>query len=215
MSEGQTMCPKAVAIDFDGTCVIDKWPEIGPEVPGCVRVLKRLTDIGHKLVLWTVRHGKDLDDAVQWFKDRDIPLAGINDYANPDDRLTPSPKIYYDILIDDRSCGWELVYDFSVSDKGFVDWNNVERYLERNGLIWELPDWYLVRRSIVDLLNTWSWGVHNCEDEFALGVIAAMNYVIGYSDDLPEDVADNPEAIKDVVRKQRKWAEEYEDTFRS
>lgn len=133
------MSSKVIAVDFDGTCVIDKWPQVGPENPGSVRVLKRLVTAGHKLILWTVRHGKDLDDAVRWFKDRDIPLAGVNDYPNPDERLTPSPKIYYDLLIDDRACGWELLYDPSISDKGFVDWNHVEHYLERNSFIYKIP----------------------------------------------------------------------------
>jgi predicted mannosyl-3-phosphoglycerate phosphatase (HAD superfamily) len=43
-----------IAVDFDGTCVTHEYPRIGRDI-GAAPVLKRLTDAGHKLILWTMR----------------------------------------------------------------------------------------------------------------------------------------------------------------
>ena len=67
-----------IAIDFDGTCVTHEYPKIGRENEGCVDVLKELVREGHKLILYTMRSGEYLEDAVNWFKEREIPLWGIN-----------------------------------------------------------------------------------------------------------------------------------------
>ena len=53
-------------IDFDGTIVEHKYPAIGKEVPGAVETLKQLIRDGHRLILWSVREGKLLDEAVRW-----------------------------------------------------------------------------------------------------------------------------------------------------
>ena len=71
-----------IAVDFDGTCVSHEFPAIGEDI-GAVAVLKELVDSGNKLILFTMRsNGKSpeenyLDEAVNWFKENDIPLFGI------------------------------------------------------------------------------------------------------------------------------------------
>ena len=55
-----------IAVDFDGTIVEHHYPEIGKEIPFATRTLKQLIDDGHKLILWSVREGKLLDEAVEW-----------------------------------------------------------------------------------------------------------------------------------------------------
>lgn len=62
-----------IAVDFDGTVVTHAYPEIGDDA-GAVPVLKELTDNGCRLILFTMRHGKLLDDAIRWFRERGIPL---------------------------------------------------------------------------------------------------------------------------------------------
>ena len=57
-----------IAVDFDGTVVTHAYPEIGDDA-GAVPVLKELTDNGCRLILYTMRHGKLLDDAIRWFRD--------------------------------------------------------------------------------------------------------------------------------------------------
>ena len=101
-----------IAIDFDGTCVMHEYPKIGKENEGCVDVLKELVREGHKLILYTMRSGKTLKQAVDWFKERGIPLWGINE--NPTQSAwTFSPKIYANMYIDDAACGCPLIYDKS------------------------------------------------------------------------------------------------------
>ncbi len=50
-----------IAVDFDGTVVEHRFPEIGKELPFATDTLRRLIDDGHRLVLWTVRTGHLLD----------------------------------------------------------------------------------------------------------------------------------------------------------
>lgn len=133
-------------IDFDGTCVTHDYPRIGADI-GSAPVLKKLTDNGHKLILFTMRsdnsnfvtlsgtidnHG--LTDAINWFKNNDIPLYGIQ--TNPTQKTwTTSPKSYANIMIDDSALGCPLKMDLSISPRPFVDWVRVEEMLIEMGLI--------------------------------------------------------------------------------
>ena len=122
-----------IAIDFDGTCVTHEYPKIGKENEGCVDVLKELVREGHKLILYTMRSGEYLEDAVNWFKEREIPLWGIN--KNPTQSTwTKSPKIYANLYIDDAACGCPLIYDKS-EHRPYVDWNAIKIMLLANGII--------------------------------------------------------------------------------
>ena len=55
-----------IAVDFDGTIVEHKYPEIGQEVPFAIDTLKMLIKDQHRLILWSVREGALLDEAVEW-----------------------------------------------------------------------------------------------------------------------------------------------------
>jgi hypothetical protein len=133
-----------INIDFDGTCVTHSFPEIGKEI-GAVSVLKKLTDKGHKLILFTMRSnritfkeinhhivpdvkGTFLNDAIQWFLDNNIPLYGVQ--SNPDQHnWTESPKSYAELMIDDSALGCPLKWDKELSHRPFVDWLKVEGLL--------------------------------------------------------------------------------------
>ena len=71
-----------IAVDFDGTCVTHKFPEMGEDI-GAEEVLKKLVKKGDKLILNTMRSNMPernyLDEAVAWFKEKGIPLYGINE----------------------------------------------------------------------------------------------------------------------------------------
>ena len=56
-----------IILDFDGTVVTHEYPRIGKDI-GAVEVLTKLVDNGHNLILFTMRSGKTLDEAVNWFK---------------------------------------------------------------------------------------------------------------------------------------------------
>ncbi len=120
-----------IAIDFDGTCVCNQFPDVGPPVPGCVEVLKDLVAGGHRLILWTVRSGKRLDDAVTWFTFQGVPLWGIN--KNPGQHAwSDSPKAHADLFIDDRALGIPVSV---VAGDFVVNWAAVRGMLEERGVL--------------------------------------------------------------------------------
>lgn len=122
-----------IAIDFDGTCVTHDYPRIGKDI-GAVTVLKRLVEAGHKLILNTMRSGKELQDAVNWFKENGIELYGANE--NPSQKnWTNSPKVYAYLYIDDAALGCPLKMDLNLSNRPFVDWEVVSFLLEDNAIL--------------------------------------------------------------------------------
>lgn len=106
-------------------------PRIGKEI-GAAPVLKKMTDKGIKLVLYTMRDGKLLEEAVQWFKDNNIPLYGVNKTPGQY-KWTNSPKIFANYYIDDAAIGVPLIFD--PGNKPFVDWEKLKPYLETYGLL--------------------------------------------------------------------------------
>ena len=122
-----------IGIDFDGTCVTHDYPRIGKEI-GAIEVLKRLVEAGHKLILNTMRSGKELQDAVNWFNENGIELYGANE--NPTQkRWTQSPKVYAHLYIDDAALGCPLRMNSDLSERPFVDWEVVSFLLEDNAII--------------------------------------------------------------------------------
>lgn len=122
-----------ICVDFDGTCVAHEYPKVGKDI-GAVPVLKKLVDAGHKLILFTMRDKKELQDAVDWFEENEIPLFGIQ--KNPtQNRWTSSPKAYGNMYIDDAALGCPLKIDRDFTDRPFVDWEIVENMLTEGGLI--------------------------------------------------------------------------------
>lgn len=121
------------AVDFDGTCVTHEFPKVGRDI-GAVPVLKRIVGAGHKIILFTMRgSGKELDDALEWFRKNEIPLFGIN--KNPTQRSwTISPKPYANYYIDDAALGCPLILSGG-DERPYVDWEEVERFLEEDGII--------------------------------------------------------------------------------
>ncbi len=135
-----------INIDFDGTCTTHDFPLVGKDI-GAVPILKKLTQEGHQLILFTMRSfdegispvtGKiesgGLQDAIDWFRDNDIPLYGIQ--TNPTQLTwTSSPKSYAQMMIDDSALGCPLKLDKSYHSRVFVDWIKVEELLKVMGLI--------------------------------------------------------------------------------
>lgn len=115
-----------IAVDFDGTCVTHDFPDVGGDI-GAVPVLRKLIDQGHQLILYTMRSGSSLTDAVKWFLVNDIPLYGIQ--YNPEQaKWTSSNKCYAQLYIDDAALGCPLI-EHGDDDRPFVDWVEVEKIL--------------------------------------------------------------------------------------
>jgi len=67
-----------LAVDFDGTIVEHRYPQIGPEIPFAIDTLKMLIRDHHKIILWTVREGEMLDEAVNWCRERGVEFYAVN-----------------------------------------------------------------------------------------------------------------------------------------
>lgn len=111
-----------IAVDFDGTIVEHKYPAIGREIPFATETLKMLMKQNHKLIMWSVREGKLLDDAVKWCKDRGVEFYAVNkDYPEEtlDNNNHFSRKLKADLFIDDRNLG------------GLPDWGQIYRMIQK------------------------------------------------------------------------------------
>jgi len=97
---------KTIAVDFDGTIVEHAYPEIGKEMRFAFATLKELQNRGHKLILWTFREGRLLDEAVQYCLKNGVEFYAINK-SYPEEEISEkiSRKINADIFIDDRNVG--------------------------------------------------------------------------------------------------------------
>ena len=107
-----------IAIDFDGTIVEHKYPSIGTELPFAMDTLIKLKEEGHRLILWTVREGKLLDEAVEFCRERGLEFYAINrDYPEEEKGRNNhySRKLKVDLWIDDRNLGglpdWGTIYE--------------------------------------------------------------------------------------------------------
>lgn len=107
-----------IAVDFDGTIVEHRYPSIGRELPFATETLKKLAEEGHRLILWTVREGKLLEEAVSFCHERGLDFYAINrDYPEEDKEKNNhfSRKLKADLWIDDRNLGglpdWGTIYE--------------------------------------------------------------------------------------------------------
>ena len=107
-----------IAVDFDGTIVEHKYPAIGKELPFAIETLKKLQSERHKLILWSVREGQLLDDAIAFCRDRGLEFYAVN-RAYPEEEKGQnnhfSRKLKVDLFIDDRNLGglpdWGMIYE--------------------------------------------------------------------------------------------------------
>jgi hypothetical protein len=106
-----------IAVDFDGTIVRHRYPAIGEEMPFAIATLRRLQEEHHRLILWSVREGKLLDEAVEWCRQHGIEFYAINkEYPEEDQARNEhySRKLKVDLFIDDRNLGglpdWGTIY---------------------------------------------------------------------------------------------------------
>lgn len=112
-----------IAVDFDGTIVEHRYPEIGKERPFAIQTLKQLIEDGHKLILWSVREGKLLDEAVEWCAQRGVRFYAVNQDYDEDVKegnRNFSRKLKVNMFIDDRNVG------------GLPDWGSSTNSLQKD-----------------------------------------------------------------------------------
>ena len=116
-----------IAVDFDGTIVEHRYPEIGKERPFAIATLKRLQAERHRLVLWTVREGELLEEAVNYCRERGLEFYAVNkDYPEEErGHDNYSRKLKVELFIDDRNIGglpdWGLIYRMITERKSYRD----------------------------------------------------------------------------------------------
>lgn len=105
-----------IAVDFDGTIVSHEYPKIGKEMPFAFSTLKELQRHGYRLIMWTYRAGKRLDEAVEFCEQNGVVFYAVNkNFAEEvyEDGVT-SRKVYADYYIDDRDingfAGWSKIW---------------------------------------------------------------------------------------------------------
>jgi hypothetical protein len=115
-----------IAVDFDGTIVEHEYPEIGKEKLFAFLTLKELNKKGARLILWTFRTGKELEEAVEFCRKNGVEFYAVNkNYPEEIMNETVSRKIDADIFIDDKNIGgfpgwseiWQMLNPFEVEQR--------------------------------------------------------------------------------------------------
>ena len=115
-----------IAVDFDGTIVEHAYPRIGKPIPFAIDVLKKLQrEERHLLILWSVREGDLLEDAVEYCKRSGLEFYAVNKNYPEENQGVEPRKINADLYIDDKNIGgipdWGIIYNMikSGSDGGW------------------------------------------------------------------------------------------------
>ena len=106
-----------IAVDFDGTIVTHAYPAIGKPIPFAIETLKKLQQEDHHLIiLWSVREGQLLDEAVKYCHEKGLDFYAVNTNF-PDEPVEDgmtARKLTADLFIDDRNLGglpdWGIIY---------------------------------------------------------------------------------------------------------
>jgi hypothetical protein len=115
-----------IAVDFDGTIVEHEYPAIGKEKLFAFQTLKELEKLGARLILWTFRTGKELEEAVEFCKKNGVEFYAVNkNYPEEIFDESISRKIDADIYIDDKNLGgfpgwsgaWQILSPYEVQQQ--------------------------------------------------------------------------------------------------
>jgi len=137
-----------IAVDFDGTIVEHAYPKIGKPIPFAIDVLKKLQrEEHHLLILWSVREGDLLEEAVQYCKRLGLEFYAVNkNYPEEKTGIEPR-KVNADLYIDDKNIGgipdWGIIYNMikSGSDESW----DVNDYLSNNNRLGRREKNFLTR----------------------------------------------------------------------
>lgn len=115
---------RKILIDFDGTCVIDRSPQCGPEIKGASEVLRELVSQGHQLILFTTRKGQELKEARDWFRERGIMISKAQE-----------TKENGNLIIDNNCLGIPLTFNPAISEEYFLDWEGIREMLAKRKIL--------------------------------------------------------------------------------
>jgi histidinol phosphatase-like enzyme len=97
--------PKCVAVDFDGTLVVSKYPNIVRPKMWMINKIKRMQRRGWKIILNTCREGQPLRVAIAYCAIHGLHFDAVN--ANLPERIKAwggdCRKISADVYLDDKA----------------------------------------------------------------------------------------------------------------
>jgi len=125
-----------IAVDFDGTIVEHRYPAIGEEFLFAIETLKELHRQQHQIILWTFRAGKELDEAVEYCRQRGFEFYAVNkNYPEEVFDETISRKLNADLFIDDRNLGgfpgWDVVFEMITQGNPLEPYTDKKKKPER------------------------------------------------------------------------------------
>ena len=111
--EQMATLPYIIAVDFDGTLVEDKFPEIGKPREEVWHELFKAQDRGVKIILWTSRDHERLKEAVEFCVGRGLHFDAINSNLDECKVLfnNDTRKVYANEYWDDKAIGYFCDYE--------------------------------------------------------------------------------------------------------
>ncbi|MCQ2341270.1 MAG: hypothetical protein MJZ48_02290 [Paludibacteraceae bacterium] len=128
-----------IAVDFDGTIVEHAYPQIGKPIPFAIDTLKRLQQEQHQIILWSVREGKLLQEAVDYCKGRGFEFFAVNSNFPDENEIhdgRTARKLTADLFIDDRNLG------------GLPDWGVIYQMIHSGNALRPIPAEGLVQQEV-------------------------------------------------------------------
>lgn len=112
------------AVDFDKTLILEnEWPDANgkPNKP-MIDYLLMEKNRGTKIILWTCRDGKPLEDAVEFCRTQGLEFDAVNEnlpemirkYGN-DSRKISADKYIDDAALDPRGVAWSFCTTYGLS----------------------------------------------------------------------------------------------------
>jgi hypothetical protein len=93
-----------IAVDFDGTLSLGRFPHCGPPSEPLMSALIEARRRRHAVILWTVRTGPALDQAIAWCEGQGLTFDKVNEDVRPPLQGRESRKVSADVYIDDKGC---------------------------------------------------------------------------------------------------------------
>jgi hypothetical protein len=141
-----------IYLDFDGTVVEHQYPKMGRCNFGCMEIIKKLQDAGHKIVLNTYRAdiGNGVDAALKYLNEQawmclrdksinieDFELSPITEVINP--KIYPQQwdlenAIREDILFIDDIAPNIPLKPACMTKGNMVDWDELDKQFLRYGI---------------------------------------------------------------------------------
>lgn len=104
-TDNNMVLPYMIAVDFDGTLVTDEYPKIGKIKEETWVKVEKARAKGAKIILWTCRNGKALEDAVEFCRDHGLEFDSVNENIKEVQKMFggDTRKVYANEYWDDRA----------------------------------------------------------------------------------------------------------------